>query len=74
MANGLLSYLESTLSILRMDHFAYQLNVNRPFLRVRLKDAMQLVGEDHSICDEVPLEVPYVGHSLSIFKPGVALL
>src|SRR6266849_5149445 len=72
--NILLNCPENTLPIVRVDHFAYLVEVNGTFLWRQPKNAIAFVRPDYATLDKVPFVVPYVGDTLGLFKPGFTFL
>jgi hypothetical protein len=62
------------LPILRVNHFEDHAQVNGAFDRRYPPDTAKFGGPSDLILDRVKFVMPYVSHSLSFFKPRIALL
>jgi hypothetical protein len=62
------------LSILRVDYFAHDRQVNGAFLRRQPQDAAVFVRHDQAIGLKFPYPLADVGDALGLFKPGFTFL
>src|SRR3984893_5654094 len=63
-----------SLSVVRMEHFAYYRYVHGSRLRHQPKDAVGFLRPDHLIGLKIPYPVAKVGNALGFFEPGFAFL
>src|SRR5580704_5825099 len=74
VANGFGRFAGDLFPILRMNSFKNRTRVKRVFHRRYSPDTAKLFRIRNAILDEIPLVVPDVRQSLSLFKPRVTLL